>query len=113
MIHIDHYRSRLVHISFAFDDVSDVSNASNVRSPDARYARYLAGKTGWDLRDQQQVVHKLRRIGCVHPRALQVNIKTGILNKQLKKHKFLPFGEKSMEILEGWASLYAASHSLG
>lgn len=79
----------------------------------SKTVRYLAGKTGWDLRDQQQVVHKLRRIGCVHPRALQVNIKTGILNKQLKKHKFLPFGEKSMEILEGWASLYAASHSLG
>lgn len=75
--------------------------------------RYLAQKTGWDLKDQQQVVHKLRRVGCVHPRALQVNIKTGNLNKQLKRHKFLPFGDKSMEILEGWAAIYAASHSMG
>ena len=28
--------------------------------------------TGWDLKDQQKVVHKLRRVGCVHPRPLQV-----------------------------------------
>lgn len=27
--------------------------------------------TGWDLKDQQKVVHKLRRVGCVHPRPLQ------------------------------------------
>ncbi|CAJ1449183.1 unnamed protein product [Effrenium voratum] len=69
----------------------------------------LAKKTGWDLKDQQQVVHKLRRVGCVHPRPLQaigfrfwgVAIKNGTLNKSLSKAKFLPFGDASMEILEG------------
>ena len=35
--------------------------------------RMLAKKTGWDLKDQQQVVHKLRRVGCVHPRPLQAS----------------------------------------
>ncbi|CAE7767270.1 unnamed protein product [Symbiodinium sp. CCMP2592] len=79
----------------------------------AKTVKSLASKTGWDLKDQQQVVHKLRRVGCVHPRALQVAIKTKNLNPRLKKHKFLPFGESSLEILEGWAAIYAASHSMG
>jgi len=79
----------------------------------AKTVKSLASKTGWDLKDQQQVVHKLRRVGCVHPRALQVAVKTKNLNPRLKKHKFLPFGESSLEILEGWAAIYAASHSMG
>ncbi|CAE6957455.1 unnamed protein product, partial [Symbiodinium sp. KB8] len=79
----------------------------------AKTVKSLASKTGWDLKGQQQVVHKLRRVGCVHPRALQVAIKTKNLNPRLKKHKFLPFGESSLEILEGWALIYAASHSMG
>eukprot|EP00439_Symbiodinium_sp_Y106_P082112 s250_g21.t1 len=74
----------------------------------AKTVKSLASKTGWDLKDQQQVVHKLRRVGCVHPRALQVAVKTKNLNPRLKKHKFLPFGESSLEILEGWAAIYAA-----
>lgn len=98
---------------FAEDDMQILTDFAFEHDELSKTVRYLASKTGWDVKDQQQVVHKLRRVGCVHPRPLQVSIKTGSLNKQLKRHKFLPFGDKSMEILEGWASLYAASHSLG
>ncbi len=43
-------------------------NSMRVFSP---IPRSLAEMTGWDLKDQQKVVHKLRRVGCVHPRPLQ------------------------------------------
>ncbi|CAE7559852.1 unnamed protein product [Symbiodinium natans] len=98
---------------FPEDEMTVLTDFAFEHNDLAKTVRYLASKTGWDLKDQQQVCHKLRRVGCVENRSLQVALKTKSLNARLKKHKFLPFGDSSLEILEGWASIYAASHSLG
>ena len=66
------------------------------------------------LRLEELLISKsyLRRIAVKILTGLpQVSIKTGALNKQLKRHKFLPFGDKSMEILEGLGG-YAATQGL-
>ena len=54
------------------------------------------------LKDQQQVIEKLRKISLVHPRGLQVAIHNKSLNKTLKKNKLLPCGARSLSILELW-----------